>query len=453
LIKNIKTRLIVYYFIAISILLSIFAFVVIYVFYSQSLKTISSQLLIVAQDIDHDIVDRYNNNFAKGFDEEGEFMIKNLIIKVIDKKQTPTIIASTNQQLTIESKTQLSKGGYQNYKIEKNGIKLLGVTYRSLFLKDVYLEIETTIKDKIDEPYERLIWTILIIFPVVLCVFLLIGYFVIQNSFRRVKNVINQVHKIEIENLSNRIETIESNDEISQLIDTFNLLLDRVDDGVNKIKRFSNDVSHELKTPLTVIRGELEVALRKDRDVSEYKDVLKTLLDETNSLQEMIDGLLFLSTKNKIELKSKFQMLEFDSVLLDVIGDAQKSAKSKGIEFEIEPIEEIELYGDVTLLKIMLNNIINNSIKYSHENSKIQISLQDNEFMIKDFGIGIKKDEINNIFDRFYRSDEARVRDGFGLGLSIVFSIVNLHNFQIEVESEFGKFTQVRILFHKKATP
>ena len=95
----------------------------------------------------------------------------------------------------------------------------------------------------------------------------------------------------------------------------------------------------------------------------------------------------------------------------------------------------------------MVSNILSNAIKYSHTNSSIDIALYNDGLSIKDYGIGIKKEDLKNIFDRFYRADEARTRDGFGLGLSMVQNIVQIHNFTIDVKSEFGKFTEVTILF------
>jgi signal transduction histidine kinase len=445
--KSIKTRLLLFYSITITILLTLFCIILLYIFYQQNVKTIESQLLVVAQDIDYEIRELYDNNFQDEFNKEYEYSISNLIIKVISKKDTPHIVASNNQHFEIESFDRVQKGKYIPYTIYKNEIELLGISYRSLFLDDFYFEIETTINDKIEKDYKQLRNLLFILIPIGVVLFIFVGYFMIRNSFKSVKKVINQVHQIEIKDLSSRIERLNSNDEIDELIETFNVLLNKVDESVEKIKRFSNDVSHELKTPLTVIRGEIELSLRKDRDIESYKEVLKTLLAETESLQELIDSLLFLSTKNKKELKKEFIALQIDYILLDCIEDMESIAVQKEIQIELEKLESVEVIGNEILLKTMINNIFQNAIKYSEEKSKIILTLEEKQLKIKDYGMGIKKEELEYIFDRFYRSDVARSRDGFGLGLSIVALICSLHNFKIDIQSEFGEYTEVIIDF------
>jgi signal transduction histidine kinase len=222
-------------------------------------------------------------------------------------------------------------------------------------------------------------------------------------------------------------------------------MLDKLDESFSKIKRFSNDVSHELKTPLTIIRGEIELGLRKDRENSEYQDILKSTLEETKALQEMIDSLLFLSKTNDSEIKSKFQIVELDEIIADVISSSKTIIKQKNIKFVFEKLENINCYGHSLLLRILIDNIIQNAIKYSHKNSNIEIFLDSKCLKIKDYGIGIKNEDIDNIFDRFYRVDKSRAKGGYGLGLSIALTIAKLHNFRLTVNSKYEGYTQFSI--------
>jgi signal transduction histidine kinase len=292
---------------------------------------------------------------------------------------------------------------------------------------------------------EELEHVLFVSIPIIVLLFAFFGWFIITNILQRVSNVIKEVHEISIDDLNKRLTLNNSNDEIDELILTFNTLFERLDDSVSKIKRFSNDVSHELKTPLTVIRGEIELGLRKERTTDEYKQILRSSLEESKELQELIDSLLFLSNAN--ELKQMFEKIELDEIIIDVISEYKELTKDKNIVIEFESLENCIAFGHPLLVKIMIGNIIQNSIKYSNKNSKIIISLKDKELSIKDFGIGIKEKDIKYLFDRFYRVDEARVRGGYGLGLSIVENIVNEHNYKITLESKYGEYTKFIIKF------
>lgn len=429
--------------------LAIFSLLVVYVFYKQNLKTIDAQMLVISQEIDHSLEERYKNNFKNRFDLELDFHIRNLYIELYEIKNHQFIKKIDNHQKDVQiplSNIPISQ--HKTFQSTLDKEELRGVIYHSHERDDVYIVVYTTIEDKIYASLKQLIYSLFIINPLIFAIFMLVGYYMIRNSFKSVQKVIDEVHKIEIGDLDKRINRFDSDDEIGQLVDTFNELLGRVEEGFERIKRFSNDVSHELKTPLTVLRGEIELGLRKPRDENEYKKILQTVLEETKSLQELIDGLLFLSNKNQDEIQETFLDVLVDELILDVISEQTQNARAKNIEFNIRGLDSATIKGNELLIKIMIGNILNNALKYSHINSKIDIALYDDGLCIKDYGIGIKQEEINKIFDRFYRADLARQRgDGFGLGLSMVANIAKIHNLKLDVQSEYGKFTQVMVMF------
>jgi len=281
--------------------------------------------------------------------------------------------------------------------------------------------------------------------PVLLITSIILGYFIIKNALLPVKKTIDDVKNIEINQLQKRLTSHTTNDEIEELVTTFNFMLDKLDDSFSKIKRFSNDVSHELKTPLTVIRGEIELGLRKDRTNDEYKNILGSTLEETKVLQKLIDSLLFLSKANDKEIKSKFETVALDEIITDVISQNKKLIQQKQVNFEFEKLDSVSCSGHPLLLRILIGNIIQNAIKYSYKNSTVEIYLNKDILTIKDYGIGMKNDDIKNIFDRFYRVDKSRSRGGYGLGLSIVKSISELHNFHISVDSRYNEYTKFSI--------
>jgi signal transduction histidine kinase len=318
----------------------------------------------------------------------------------------------------------------------------------SIFSKIILNEFTKLVHEKenhITTSIEHLENVLIIWIPMLLIASILVGYFIIKNSLIPVKKVIDEVKNIENLNLVQKLTRTNSNDEIDELITTFNFMLDKLHESFSKIKRFSNDVSHELKTPLTIIRGEIELGLRKDRTNNEYKNILKSTLEETKALQDLIDSLLFLSKANNKDIQNKFELIDLDEIITDVISQNKYLIKNKEIQFEFKRFDSVNCQGHPLLLKILIGNIIQNAIKYSYQNSKIDIYLNDNVLQIKDYGIGIQKKDLKYIFDRFYRVNQSRDDSGYGLGLSIVKLIIQIHNFDIEVKSQYNKCTQFTI--------
>ncbi|QCT95300.1 HAMP domain-containing histidine kinase [Caminibacter mediatlanticus TB-2] len=207
----------------------------------------------------------------------------------------------------------------------------------------------------------------------------------------------------------------------------------QIEISFKKLKNFNSNVSHELKTPLTIIKGEIELALmNKDKDCEK---VLKNILEEVNYISEITDKLLFLT---KTHSKKSLSLIDLEEIILEL-----HEKYGNKIEFQFNFGEEdYEIAGDKTLIKIALSNIIENSIKYGAK--KIIFTLQKHKnkiiLKIKDNGPGIPKEKLPFIFDEFYRVDESHSKNikGFGLGLSIVRNILNLHNAKVKVKSEGG---------------
>jgi signal transduction histidine kinase len=416
------------------IIIAIFLGVLLNQFYRQSIKTVDHQLITVINEIN------YDNHFYTPFSNE-EFMIKNLYITIYEKQgEKFSKVISNQSEFNIGNLQELQKAELQIFTTQNN-LRVVRL-HSAKVTQNIYIEVATTLNDKIESSLNHLEDILITLIPMLLVVSIIVGYFIIKNSLIPVKKVIDEVKNIEANHLEKRIKSYTSNDEIEQLVTTFNFMLDKLDDSFKKIKRFSNDVSHELKTPLTVIRGEIELGLRKDRTNKEYKQILHTTLEETKQLQELINSLLFLSKANKKEMKEKFEYLELDEIVTDVISSNKQLIKQKNIKFEFKEFDSTSCYGHPLLLKILVGNIIENSIKYSHKNSTVDIYLHNNTLKIKDYGIGIQKQDIDNIFDRFYRIDEFRGRGGYGLGLSIVKSISQLHGFKIDVNSNYNEFTE-----------
>jgi len=448
--KNIKIKLLFWYSITIFLILLTFASVLFYMVYDQNMKTVDAKLIAVANDIHHDIEDRYQRNFIKGFDEGEEFLIKNLYVSIYEEENNKyNKISTNNEDLNTYKFQTFEKNDLQVFTIGKDPKKQIRVVrlHANKSKENLYVEISTTLYDKIYDSLNNLKITLFILVPCILLLSILIGFFIIKSSMIPVKKVIDEVKSIGVNDLDKRIASNNSNDEIEELITTFNDMLNRLDDSVSKIKQFSHDASHELRTPLTVLRGEMELGLRKDRTVSEYRRIMNTSLEETKQLQELIDSLLFLSNSNSFEIQEQFESLDIDEILMDIISEYTYLTKEKDITIEFLSFENVKVIGQVNLVKILIANIIQNSIKYSNKDSQILISLDNDILKIKDFGIGIKEEDITRVFDRFYRVNEARSRGGYGLGLSIVKNIADVHSFKLDVKSIYGEYTEFIVFF------
>ncbi|MDX9756624.1 MAG: ATP-binding protein, partial [Sulfurimonas sp.] len=228
-----------------------------------------------------------------------------------------------------------------------------------------------------------------------------------------------------------------------------------LENSFSKITDFSNNASHELKTPLTVIRGEIEVALKHNRKPQEYKDILKNILEESISIQKMIEQLFFLAKKDMTELTSDFNEIYLDEVLTDTILQIEKFALTKDTNIKIKKIIPVTIHANETLLKIAINNLLRNAIIYSPNCSQIFVSLDENGvdylLSIEDNGYGINEEDLAFVFERFYRADKARSRKdgGTGLGLAIVKMILDIHGYKIELFSKKGSGTTVQIKIPK----
>lgn len=293
--------------------------------------------------------------------------------------------------------------------------------------------------------------TLLVLNPMLLLLLTIIGSKVIDQVLIPIKNITQTAKEITINNFSGTIETPKSSDEIKELIDSFNGMILRLKDGVDTLDRFNNDVSHELKTPLTIMQGELELALKHQRDTSYYNEALRTVFNQTKTIQKLIDALLLLTKYSQQNIQKTFSLCNLDALLMDTISKYQKELEGKNITLHIHKIEPIKLRANQILISSIFNNLIDNAIKYTPKGKNISISLFKKErvyFTIQDEGIGIPKNKIDKITNRFYRVDESRSKNiqGFGLGLSIVQNSVKLHNGILQIESWENKGTIVTVV-------
>jgi heavy metal sensor kinase len=316
--------------------------------------------------------------------------------------------------------------------------------------------------EELEDALNTLFIILMIAVPLALIIASMGGQFLANKALKPVDQITQTARMITSKNLNQRIKPLKVKDEISRLIETFNEMISRLDRSFNQVKQFSTDASHELKTPLTILKGEVEVALRKERALQEYEQVLKSNLEEINRMSQIVDDLLLLSKVDSGELRIHKEDMNLTEILNEVVAHMNVLAQSKHLRIETSNHhEEVHILGDPLRIRELFLNLIENGIKYTEEGGSIQIRLtkdilpQDGDLsgwsqgaqaefakiIISDTGIGIAKEDQERIFDRFFRVDKARSRaqGGSGLGLSICKWIVDAHHGEIKVESDFGK--------------
>lgn len=232
-----------------------------------------------------------------------------------------------------------------------------------------------------------------------------------------------------------------------------------IEEMVNDQKRFIADASHEIRTPLTSMKTEIEVALRdKKLKLHNARNLLTSNLEEINKLQEFSNYLLTLSRYQNVSVKLTFDTLSLSSILEGAVKKISPLAKKKKITVQKE-LEEAKIEGNFASLTELMTILLDNAIKYSKEQGRVSLRSKVGKnhvhIQVEDFGVGIKEDDVPYIFNRFYRADTSRsksYRDGYGLGLSIAKSIVDLHNGRITVESTLNKGSIFTVFLPMKHT-
>ena len=295
--------------------------------------------------------------------------------------------------------------------------------------------------------------TLLIAFPLILLVLFLIARLIAGRSIKPVTLITEISSKITKDNLKERILLPQNKDELYELSKTINDLLERIENAVEREKQFTSDASHELRTPLTVLKGTLEVLIRKPRTQAEYEDKIKYGIAEVNRLNNLVDQLLLLARfENQIQ-SLKIEKVYLNALILDILTRYSLKMNAKKISVNHPFSKEYYVESDNYLVSIIISNIISNAIKYSNENGAISITLSQNEnttiCTISDNGIGIPKEDLDKISNPFYRSNPTSHPEikGSGLGLSIVKRLAELLGIQFEIQSEINKGTTVILSF------
>jgi heavy metal sensor kinase len=298
--------------------------------------------------------------------------------------------------------------------------------------------------------------------PLMLLAASILGYWVSVRALSPVDALTRTARTISGSDLSRRLEPLHTGDELQRLSDTLNEMLRRIETAFLRVTQFTADASHELRTPISLIRAEAEIALRKSRTDKEYRDSLSHILIETETTSSMVEKLLSLARADSGGQALEIRPVDLREIVMRTAGEWRTVASFRTLGFtETVASGDLQVAGDKTALQQLLNILLDNAVKYTPAPGSVSLSLEErgNRAVLKviDSGIGIAPEDQNRIFERFYRADKARSRElgGAGLGLAIALWIVQQHHGLIAVESTLGKGStfEVHLPLQRGANP
>jgi heavy metal sensor kinase len=296
------------------------------------------------------------------------------------------------------------------------------------------------------EPQKALLKEYLIFYiysvPLILVISVALGSFLAGRALKPFEEITRTAERITYENLNTQIVTKHNETEIQRLVQAFNSMVSRLDDSFQQMKKFNADAAHELRTPLAILQGETEVALRSPNLPDEIRSVLASNLEELDRLTRIVNDLLTLSEAEAGRQVLVKEPVDLKALLEDLVEQMRLLVLDRNLKIEVRSAADLWVDADKLWLRRAVLNVLDNAIKYSRDGGMIEVSaVRENSsarLAVRDHGIGILPGDLPHIFDRLYRADPARSRDsgGAGLGLALVKWVVEAHKGSIRVESE-----------------
>lgn len=294
---------------------------------------------------------------------------------------------------------------------------------------------------------------LLLVYLLLLVSLYFISKFIAGRSIIPVKNVTETTNRITRNNLNERVALPQNKDELFDLSSGINDLLQRIENALERERQFTSDASHELRTPLATLKGTLEVLIRKPRERAEYEDKIKFSLTEIDRMTATLEQLLLLARLDTSSKNADVALIPLAALIDEILSRYKNKISQKKLSISFKNNIENETLVAQYFGNLIFENIISNAIKYANDATTVYISITQSGpkiiCQVQDEGIGIKKEDLNNLFNNFFRSDALNHKNisGNGLGLSIAKKAADAINAKIEVESEFGLGTTFTIIF------
>jgi heavy metal sensor kinase len=310
--------------------------------------------------------------------------------------------------------------------------------------------------DEFVEMLDAFTWTAIVGSPLLLILASIGGYWMSRRALAPVEQIARTAGDIEARNLAKRLPLSGTGDELDHLSATLNAMFARLEDGFRRITQFTADASHELRTPIAIIRTTAEVTRRKPRSAPEYENALDRILAESERTTDLIENLLLLARADVHIEDLVREPVGMAALVSGACAGAAALAETAGIELRAGELQDCTVLGDPRALRRLLMTLTDNAVKYSKPGGSVELSLALREtagtpevcLEVRDHGIGIGPEDLPHVFERFYRASKDRSRqvEGVGLGLSIAQTIAHQHGGEIRVESTPGEGTTARLL-------
>jgi heavy metal sensor kinase len=449
----IRLRLTAWYFAILAVVLSAFGISAYFAMRHSIRQTVDEELQIrsegVHQLIERDIQRGHKDDLPEGLREHTELRVGGALLQVSDEQgnwlyRSPVMSDyGVPRPTTVPRRATEFMGKDVPLRIWSQKVSVGGQSY---LIQSAF---------EMDDFYEALDDFALLLFisiPLLLLCATAGGYWISTRALAPVDQITRTARTISAQNLSSRLVVPNTGDELQRLSETLNGMLERLEAAFKKITQFTADASHELRTPVAVMRTRAELSLRKARSADEYRDVIAEVLSELEKTSGLIEQLMFLARADSGAETLHFAATNVAEVLREACHQGSALAEAKQIGFQ-EHIsgDSMWIQGDAGSLRRLFLILIDNAVKYTPANGQVEVSLQRNDgyavAQVRDTGIGIAETDLPNVFERFYRADKARTREsgGVGLGLSIGRWITEVHAGTIEVQSSPGRGSMFQI--------
>lgn len=375
--------------------------------------------------------------------EHIEIEVYPLFVELVDEKgqsldKSPNLL---NRHLNFD--LSRNETFIQNDKLNKNTVRQIQIPLRHSGQIVGYIGIAASFGDT-ELVLDALLDMLLIIYPILLIITFFTSKLISNVTIKPITKIANRVSEIHTGNLDKRISVIENGDELQTLSVAINDFLDRIDEGLKREKQFTADASHQLRTPLSVMKGNLEILLRKERAEKEYKNEVKKTISKIDEMTDAVEKLLILARLNKYNHHLNFENVNLYLLLEQLFTDYKRPILSKELVLDLDKsLKNKTVYLKRSFLSLIFDNLISNAVKYADDKSIIKVFTKEvsNGFhvYIQNTGPEISTQDLEEIFIPFFRNkDHEDTHKGYGLGLAIVKKAAEALDIPVEVTSENG---------------
>ncbi|MEI6669956.1 MAG: ATP-binding protein [Acidobacteriota bacterium] len=336
--------------------------------------------------------------------------------------------------------------------VQMKGHPLRMITARIAARQEIYTVDVAMPLGELQEALVQFSWAVLILVPCGIVAAALGGYWISRRALAPVDRITSTARAITARDLGRRLEVPPTGDELQRLTETLNAMLDRLEAAFRETARFTADASHELRSPIAVIRTSAEIALRRERSVEEYREALSSILRESERTSVLVQDLLTLARADAGVEALRVGPLDLRALVESLRGPLATRCQHAGLDWRVEvPDHTVEIDGDEAAFGRLLRILVDNAVSYTPAPGRVTLSLTSGSdgvaVEVTDTGIGIGPEDLPRVCDRFYRADKARSRDagGAGLGLSIAKWIADQHGASLTLESQLGQGCRVRV--------